>query len=172
MNTSGFSNLKHIEARYWNSENRIVDAEVMLLEKQLDRLGEINLETLKNLDDDFNKCDLLIIAAQKVPEENFEKWLDKLSLRIAASGKIWVPALILADVSFETLNDMLQKAANQNWYFDILSPAHLESLPIRVSNLVRIHEHLKELHRYENVLSGLEDKVECLQNEISTLKND
>jgi hypothetical protein len=164
---------KRLEIRYWNVESRILDREVAALEHQLKRLGDVRVVPISSLEDQsFSSSDLLIVAAQKIPEEDFVKWVSSLTTRIESLGKIWVPALILSDVPFETLDELLMTAARQNWYFDILSPSHMSSLPIRVANLVRIHDHLRELFRYESVLEKVEAKAVALEAEIVALRGE
>jgi hypothetical protein len=158
---------RKLDIRYWNAESRIVDSEVMALEKQLSKLGEVKVESVPSLDHErFTVCDLLIVAAQKIPDEDFNSWLEKLGNRIESLGRIWVPVLVLANTSFDNLNSIMVKAAKQNWYFDVIAPDHLDSLPIRVANLIRIHDHLRELYRYESTLETLEKKIKTLESEI------
>ena len=57
-----------------------------------------------------------------------------------------------------------------NWYFDIVASDQLDSLPIRVANLLRIHDHLHELHRYSAALSSLTAQTEALKQELLQLK--
>jgi hypothetical protein len=144
----------------------------MELERHLSRLGDVKIAKLSALDaPDALPCDLLIVAAQLVPERDFPAWLRNLKQRLAAQGRIWVPALVLADVPFDVLSDIWLEAAGDNWYFDILAPAHVSSLPIRVANLLRIHDHLHELQRYEAALDDITAKVKTLESQVQQLQS-
>ena len=61
-------------------------------------------------------------------------------------------------------------AAGMNWYFDILSMEHIDSMPIRVANLLRIHDHLHELERYQNTLATLNHRVDQLTLDLEAQK--
>ena len=140
----------------------------MLFERRIGELGEVSVKEVKSLDDpDFSGYDILVIAAQAIPDEDFPVWLKGIAKRIKSLGNIWTPALILTSIDFQILSDILAESAKENWYFDILDPQHMSSLPIRVANLIRIHDHLKELHRYEATLTTLEDKVRALEKSVA-----
>ena len=57
-------------------------------------------------------------------------------------------------------------AIDENWYFDVIDPDHLDSLPMRVANLLRIHDHLHELSRYEKSLADLQADVRQMQQKL------
>ncbi len=172
MSTPSMFSDRVLRIFYWNADPRVVDADRMQLEKLLKRLGDIKLTTIKSLDQlPKDGCDLLIIAAHSVPKKEFPKWLMGLRSRIHSSGVIWVPALILADIGFEVLSEILTEVAAENWYFDIIMPLHVESLPIRVANLLRIHDHLHELNRYAVAISEVSTKVRDLEIELQLMKS-
>jgi hypothetical protein len=153
---------------YWNAEARVVDAERLALEVHLKRLGDVRVQQVKTLDaPETAAADLLIVAAQAIPTEEFPKWLAGLRRRVVAHGAIWTPALILADVTFDTLSDIWADVTRDNWYFDILAPSHVASIPIRVANLLRIHDHLHELKRYESALDDINAKVKVLEGQMA-----
>jgi hypothetical protein len=114
--------------------------------------------------------DLVIVAAQRVGAAEFPVWFDGLRKRVMAQGGIWIPALVLADVPFKVLTEILPAAVADNWYFDILVPAHIASLPIRVANLLRIHDHLHELKRYSAALEDITTKVTMLESQMRDLR--
>jgi hypothetical protein len=156
---------------YWNTDSRVIDADRLQLETSLKRLGDVSVHTVKSLDVvQRDGCDLLIVAAQSVPRKEFAKWLLGFRGRIHSNGKIWVPALILADVGFETLADILADVTSENWYFDILAPSHMDSLPIRVANLLRIHDHLHEISRYETAIAEVSSRVRELERQVQQVK--
>jgi hypothetical protein len=156
---------------HWSTDPRLVDADAMVLEKHLKRLGEVTVERVKTLEDALAAPrDLIIVAAQRVDAGAFAGWLDGLRKRLTAQGGIWVPALILADVPFDVLSEILPAAVADNWYFDILAPAHAASLPIRVANLLRIHDHLHELKRYAAAVDDITTKVTMLESQMRDLR--
>ena len=155
--------------KYWNAEARIVDSDRASFEHHLSRLADdVRVESIKTLDmPALLPCDLLLIAAQMLPTKDFPKWLSGLRRRFQTQDKIWIPAVILAEVPFDVLSELMADAARDNWYFDILAPAHLESLPIRVANLLRIHDHLHELGRYAKAVDDVTQRVKALEQELS-----
>ena len=156
---------------YWNVEKRIVDAERMSLERHLARLGDVRVDSIAALDaSDALPCDLLVVAAQMLAAEDFPQWLSGFRRRIKLQNAIWTPCLILADVGFEVLSGIWSDVTRDNWYFDVMSPSHLASIPIRVANLLRIHDHLHELHRYEAALDDINAKVRALETEVTSLR--
>ncbi len=162
---------RNLRICYFNASPNIIDASLMHLEKRLKLLGEIEIYTLKRMDDpELNPCDLLIIAAQQIPDEEFSRWLAGIGNKMHRQGNIWVPALIVADITFSILQQVLEQAVKMNWYFDIINEKHFDSLPIRVANLLRIHDHLHELKRYEMTLDGLSKKADSLSSEFAKLK--
>lgn len=163
---------RHLRICYWDAENQLYGAHKAALESKLSLMGDTKFVGLKSLDDaSFDPCDLLIIAADKIPEDAFPKWIEQLHKRVKANYQIWTPALILADLSFATLDAILTSAVKSNWYFDIISINHLDSLPIRVANLLRIHDHLHELRRYHQELDRLSERVVKMEAEIEHLKS-
>lgn len=156
---------------YYNAHNRELDAYRLILESYLAKLGPFTIKKLKHLQElSAEPCDLLVVAAHRLPEGQFLAWLLGFSDKIIAQGCIWVPALIIADANFETLSEVLEKAVHMNWYFDIMSEAHLASLPIRVANLLRIHDHLHELKRYEKTLETLSQQLAHVTSQLLSPK--
>ena len=172
MSTNSLFADRRLRVSYWSAEARLVDMDSLTLEQHLKRLGEVKVTPVKSLDGpEAANCDLLIIAAQKIDVMDFPQWLVGLRGRILALGTIWTPAMILADIPFESLSEMLPVAVQDNWYFDILAPAHMTSLPIRVANLVRIHDHLQELRRYSAALEDVSAKVTLLEGQMLQLRS-
>jgi hypothetical protein len=161
-----------LRVKYLVADKRFVDADRMLLETNLRRLTDVTLSEIKSIDDpDFLPCDLLIVAAKNVAAIDFGKWLEGFRKRIHNQGNIWIPALILTQVEFEDLRDILLDAVNDNWYFDVINADHISSLPIRVANLLKIHDHLHEMDRYERSLSDLGDKIAKLEAQLTVQKD-
>lgn len=157
-----------LRVKYFVADKRFVDAERMVLEKNLRRLTDVSLSELKSLDDpDFLPCDLLVVAAKNVAAVDFRKWLDGFRRKVRSEGNIWIPALILTQIEFEDLRDILLEAVNDNWYFDVMHAEHMSSLPIRVANLLKIHDHLHEMDRYGQALTDLGEKVAFLEAQLT-----
>jgi len=153
---------------YWDSDPKSLSATKLNIESSLKQLGELRLDELKGLEDSkLHPCDLIIVSAQQIPEDSFKKWLHKSEQRIKTKAGIWVPVIILAKISFPYLNEILINAAKNNWYFDVLDPSHLDSLPIRVANLLRIHDHLNELYRYDQMLNNMQSQIDRMENQLA-----
>jgi len=160
-----------LRVKYLVADKRFVDADRMLLEKHLKRISDVRLTEIKSIEDaDFLPCDLLIVAAKNVAAVDFKRWLSGFKKRVHGDGSIWVPALILSEVEFEDLRDILLETVNENWYFDVMHANHMASLPIRVANLLKINDHLHELGRYEKALTDLGEKVSKLEAQLSPPK--
>ena len=158
---------RNMRLGYWNSEPRGVGPDLISIELHLKRLGDVTLTKLASLDEISDQTiDLLLIAAAQVEEGEFATWLGGVRRRLVQRLGVWLPAIVLSNVGFLTLNSSLKDASGDNWYFDIVDPDHVSSLPIRVANLLRIHDHLHELRRYENVMANLEDKVSKLEGKL------
>ena len=162
-------------------DSRVVDRGRRQLESHLARLGAgLRIDTIKSLDDPaLFPCDLLLVDAHHLDEEAFPVWLRRLSARIrsappasppGAQRLIWTPALILAAVDFSVLLELWPEVTADNWYFDIVTPEQMDSLPLRVANLLRIHDHLHELGRYETALGDLEQQVRRLGEQVEKLR--
>jgi hypothetical protein len=79
---------------------------------------------------------------------------------------IWSPALIMCDVSYTKIGQLIDWAVKINWYFDIVSRDHITSLPIRIINLLRIHDHLHELQRYDSELTTLQGRIDEIEQKL------
>lgn len=158
---------RKINLRYWNCESKVLDSHKLSLEVHLKRLGQLEVAQASSLEDpSIPASDLLVIGAHLVEEEHFSQWLMSIRKRLLAQGAIWVPVLVLSDCSFESLLEMLVESIADNWYFDIIAPRHLASLPIRVANLIRIHDHIQELGRYAKALDDITLRVQELENRL------
>ena len=152
---------KRLRVCYWNTDSRVVDRDLMLLESHLQKLAQIDLVAVQSLaDSNLMPCDLIIIAATLIGEDEFPQWLSGLKKKVGVQGLIWTPALILSEIDFNKIEGILRQIAQENWYFDIISPDHVRSLPIRVANLLRIHDHLHELKRYNELVSQMAARID------------
>lgn len=158
---------------YLNAQPKIVAVTQVTLELHLQELAALTINPIASLDDPaFSPCDLLVVSGVHVPQSDFVSWLRGFAHQMHQQGKVWVPAIFLADVPFRVMKQFMAEAHSMNWYFDILAPDHLSSLPIRVANLLRIHDHLHELKRYAETLDGLSLRVTTLASELDRMKRD
>lgn len=158
---------RNLRIKYWNHDPKVVDNHRMVLEVHLKKLGDLHIQNVDALDDSkLLPCDLLVIGAHLIEEVHFATWLKGVRKRLIGSGAIWAPALIVSDISFEGLREILPEAVADNWYFDIIAPRHLSSLPIRVANLLRIHDHLHEIKRYSEAIDDINQKVAHLEQKL------
>lgn len=165
---SAFRNLRIC---YLNSDPKVILREKVHLESLLKQIATIDLIEVSSIDDkQLNPCDLIILSATHIPSEEFPRWLEGLHRRLKSQRSIKIPAMIIADLPFKTLNKFLKDIVGYNWYFDIFSMKESDSLPIRVANLLRIHDHLHELSRYDETLSNLEEQVSKVKHELTELR--
>ncbi len=163
---------RDLRVGYYQVDPRVVGSSVMELERSLSRIGKVAVTPIKELSAAQQKdFELLVIAGQTLDDESFPTWLTTLKRKVMQQGDIWVPVIILTDVSFQALESVWQTVANDNWYFDVVRPEHMSSLPIRVANLLRMADHLTELKSYEKMLTDLTDKVSLLESEVLTLRS-
>ena len=157
-----YSNRK-LRVCFFEENSRIVDAVGILLMQQLKQLAELDKFNISSIQDlKQQPTDLIVVAATSVPERQLTNWLAKFGEAIASNQGIRTPALIVSKASFASLKETLLQAYQANWYFDIVHPDELASLPIRVANLLRIHDHLHELVRYRQQLDDLTERVDQL----------
>lgn len=162
---------RRLKLCYSHSDRRALDSVRAHLDLALRSLGEYDLTPVTGPDDPARSpCDLLLVHAGSVPEADFPAWLTKFSERMERQGDIWIPAIFVAKVEWEILRDVAQKAIRMNWYFDVINPEHLSSLPVRIANLLRIHDHLHELNRYERSLNELSGRLEDLSLAVRRLR--
>lgn len=161
-----------LRINYCQADARIVDSDRARLEKILHQLGSVQIRAVKSLSELWQTpADLSVVAAQTVPPEHFSSWLRVFRGNVLDQGGVWTPALILANLPFMVLNDILAEAVQDNWYFDIVAVDQISSLPIRIANLIRIHDHLRELQKYASALDALDAKVRKLEDDLEVLKN-
>lgn len=132
---------------------------------EIDWRAETSLMTA-NLQD----IDLLILQARHIDTDGFEPWLRRQESYLIKNCSIPVPCLILRDMSFAELSNIYLERAQNNWYVDILGTEEVNSLPIRIANLLRIYDHLRELRRYESSVLQLQNRVDDLEKQLQALQ--
>lgn len=152
----------------WNPTPNMVSASLGLIETELKRLGTVQLVHLKSLDDqNLLPCDLLVATAIYIDGEHFATWLKGVENRLVKQGGIRVPMMVFAHVDEVTQRQLLRWAVDSNWYFDIIDPEHVASMPIRVANFLRLHDHLHEIQRMDQALKHLGEKVSALEQTLT-----
>lgn len=147
---------------------RMVDATLEQIECEMDKVHPFEMIRLASIaDEKFHPCDLLVLIGHQTPEEHLLTWVKNLAVRLA--DHIWVPTLIIGDLQARATGQLVEFAIESNWYFDVLDRHHLSSLAIRMANLIRIHDHLQELHRYASQLEQLERKTQAQQQRVEML---
>lgn len=158
-------------ACFLNLDPKFVNLPKLKLEQALKAMVDIDLVEVAAIDDSgLLPCDLLIVESQGVSAPDFQQWLTGFQRRLVAQANIWIPAVIVADLSVAEARALMDSAVKSNWYFDVVTPAHIDSLPLRVANLLRIHDHLHELRRYSETLDRLQDRVNMLEHEVNSLR--
>ena len=102
------------------------------------------------------------VIAHTLESDDLITWVKALAGRMEKSGKILTPALIVGDDIDLAARGLMKFAATENWYFDLVDVEHVSSIAIRAANLIRIHDHIHELGRYENSITKLENQVKDL----------
>ena len=160
-----FYKKRHLRICYLIQDKNVVDSRRAYLEKQLKSFVSFDLVEIQSLEDpNLKPCDLLVVDAHRLDEETFMTWFRSFSKRIMKQGFIWIPALVVAEISMETFSEAFDEFLQMNWYFDIVSPDHFASMPLRMTNLLRIHDHLHELDRYRQMIDKLTQRVDKLSH--------
>lgn len=155
----------------WDLDPRRLDSVKPLLERHLRFLPQIDWYKLKTLDDpQFLPCDLLVVYAWHLGDTELLTWLQGFEARLKKQGAIWVPALIVSPVELTTLTELMEQVFRSNWYFDLIHPDHFNSIPVRVANLLRIHDHLHELKRYEGEVSQMQENIKSIESALAQLQ--
>lgn len=142
-----------------------------VVEKKLRFLPHLDLSTAKGLEDPtILPCDLVVVFCWNLEEDEFLKWLSSFESRWLRQNSVWVPALIVSRAELNVFSELLERAMQSNWHFDVIHPDHLSSLPIRIANLLRIHDHLHELLRYEKELKSLQEQVNTLEQGLESIR--
>ncbi len=161
------SGKQDIRISVWNSVPAMVNSGVLQFENEINKLFKTKLTNVKNLEDpNLLPCDLLLCQASFIEEEAFEVWIKGVEKRIPFQGAIKVPCMIMADIPVHIQRELIQWGVSTNWYFDILSTDHISSLPVRLSNLLRFHDHLHEINRMQQATGQLLNQVNTLEQQL------
>ena len=154
---------------YINYESRLIDETLHEIESELEKIHEFEIVPLDNLDSpEFQPCDLLLLIAHQSTSDHLLVWVKQLAQRL--KSRIWTPTVIMGQLGHMAVRDLVGFAVESNWYFDVLNTEHVTSLSLRMANLIRIHDHLHEMFRYENTLTQLEQRIDTLQTQVKHLQ--
>ncbi len=159
---------KKYKLGFQNLEEKVLNNYILKIEQQLKSFAPFfDIIPIRHLDDDkLLQCELLLIGSHALGAKEFSTWLTHFHSRMQSSKRIWIPTIIMGDYDEKILLEFLTEATQKNWYFDIIRNDELDSLPIRVTNLLRIHDHLKELWRYDEEIKRLQTAVETLNDKL------
>ena len=163
--------MKSLRVAYWDQSPRHLSSWKDLLERYLRQITEIKCIDVKSLDQAAREqVDLTIVHAEHLDREAFHQWLSGLMKTARNSQAIWIPTLIVTRMNFADVRPLFSPTYEENWYCDLIHPDHIDSLPLRVVNLIKIHDHLKELKRYRVSLENLEKQTQALNEQLDTLR--
>ena len=149
---------------FYEADKILLNRDKIKFDSLLKQLQSFEIFELPSLEsENFQPCDLLVISAMHLAEEDFTDWIKKLHSNIEKQGNVWSPTVILAEMSFATIKKIIDWAIDINWYFDVIMPEHMSSFAIRITNLLRIHDHLHELDRYATELSFLQKRIQDIE---------
>jgi hypothetical protein len=154
----------------WAATPGFASAASAAFDQQLRQFIQLDLVKVKSLDDpQILPADLLIISAEGIDDEVFPDWVKGISARIPKAHSIPVPTIIFGLVAATTQRELLRWAVDGNWYFDIVDPGQLSSLPVRVANFLRLHDHLHEVRRMTEASGLMAKKVQDMEQQLQRI---
>ena len=159
---------------YINSDTKTFEASIAFFEKRLTNITNLEISQYSSLEFAKNSgpCDLLIFNSTHLSDLDFAQWFSKILPKIPAQHNIPAPTVFVSTLDFQSLEKIWENAYKNNWYFDIVHPDHMESLPIRIATLLRIHDHLHEVRRYEEDLTKMKQRMLFLEQRLEKKRNE
>ena len=117
-------------------------------------------------------ADLLIIEAMDLKIENPLEWMEKQQNKILRNNGIPIPTLVINPSHYLDIAIDIFEHITSNWYYDFIHPDQLNSITIRIANLLKIHDHLHELNRYEKELTTMQSDVDQLKETLTEILKD
>lgn len=152
---------RQLKIAYWSVDPKVVDRHTMVIETNLKKFLQFSIETITSLEDKLALgSDLFVINATSVETKHFHQWLESVFRRVPQNNHVWTPALIFSNLGDNELIGIMDLVYQSNWYFDVLSAETTTNLAPRIANLLKIHDHLHELQRYDLRISELENDLE------------
>lgn len=153
-----FHHQQPLALTYWEQNSLTWDAIKGQVEQQLSLIFPCETKKVKTLTDEgFWPCDLIVTYTGSM--NSVVSTLKTIERQLKVSGKIWPACLVIGHYPEDQAPELIDLTLSSNWNFDVLSPEHLESLPPRIGNLIRIQDHLQELRGYDKQLQDLEAEV-------------
>jgi hypothetical protein len=160
---------QQLKVAVWNAVPQMASAHTGLFLSELKKLYLVQSVDVKDLEDArIGECDLIVCQAYFIDEEHFFAWIQKIRERVPIVQGIRLAAMILCKISVTVQRDILGWAYGQNWYFDLIETDHLQSLPVRVANLLRFSAHLHEVQRMDRALQDVSLRLAQLESQLQT----
>jgi hypothetical protein len=149
---------------------RLADRYLAQMEMILKQNGDLKIIKISSMTDPkISNCSCLIVFANNLDDDAMITWVKGVAKKLDPQ-LINTPWLIICESSEFIQRELLRYALSENWYFDLLEPDHLGSLTIRMANLIRISDHIRELSRYERETKDLEIKMAAALEMIDKLQ--
>ncbi len=149
---------------------RLADRYLARVEATLKSISEVKTLVISSgTDPKLNRCSILIVFANNLDDQQMVTWVKGIAKRLDPES-INIPWLIICESSEGVQKELLRYALDENWYFDLVSPEHLDSLTTRIGSLIRISDHISEIHRYDAEIKTLETQVALALEKIDTLQ--
>ena len=114
--------------------------------------------------------DLIFFEKNIADREQAHKILLKTMHDLRAAGELFLPVIFISTGTLAHWNH-LAKLTALPWYFDLINPAHMDSLPIRVANLCKIREHLLQLQNYQDEMRVLHQRIDEIEIKLEQKKH-
>jgi len=158
---------KNLRITYFDESPKAVNLEKVDFELKLKRVFDAKVSHTSNIDQlKAEDTDLVVAFPNTADGESLMKWIQRYEGR-TAQNLCNIPLLVIFRVGFQTVNDAFLTSHASNRYFDIVHPDHLDSLPMRILNLLKIRDHIAEIQRYDATLKDLMNKVSDLDAQLT-----
>jgi hypothetical protein len=160
--------LMEIKIIHWNAFPKLVSTELAAIERELSFFKKISFQAVAQVEDIQNHRDagMTMVLATGHDETTFTPWLKGFQKRWRDLNLQAMPCLIISHAQSGSLREILQSAVDDNWYFDVVDPEHLSSLPLRIANLARSKVHVEELSRMNKALLDVESRLADVESSL------
>lgn len=142
----------------------------MSFDKSIKILPNTDYQKIRSIDDPLlSPCDLLVIYTFNLSSDLLMQYIEGFESRMICQNNIHIPALFVCPHGPDRVPTDFERLLRSNWYFDIIDTSQLSSLTWRIVNLLKIHDHLHELQRYETEMRNLQTRVSEIESEIQKL---